>query len=96
MIRFRPNHVTLSASIKDEQIFSSMEDMLASVFDYWSRVVAFMGAADPFRPEEITISDSSRPNPDVGYRNEHKVFVSRMADNVYPSPLCIGYCEMEV
>ena len=96
MIKYRPRHISLNDSLKDEVMFSTAEEMISHVFGYWSRVVSFMGAADPFRPEEITISDSGRPNPAIGYRNEHMVFVSRMADKVYPSPLCIGYCEMEV
>lgn len=95
MIRYRPYRVTLSASIKDEQIFDTMEDLLSYVVDYWGRVIRFMGGKNPLEPGEIFIGDAGRRNPLTGYKNEHMVFASRMTDTAQRVPLCIGYIDME-
>lgn len=95
MIRYRPHRRTLSASLKDELIFDSVDEMLSHVFNAWSRVVLFMGAQNPPTMDEIRIDESGRQNPMTGYMDEHKVFVTRMTDKVHSAPLCIGYIDME-
>ena len=93
MIRFRPHRASLSLSIKDELLFNSLDDLLQHVFEHWSRVVAYMGGR-PFRIDEISIG-SGASNLMTGYDHEHPIYVSRMADDVYPVPMCIGFCDMK-
>ena len=95
MIRYRPHRSTISASLKDEQIFDSVEEMLSYVFDAWSRVVLFLGAEIPPSQDEILIGEDGCHNPLVGYVDEHKVFVPRLTDKLHRVPLCIGYIDME-
>ena len=93
MIRYRPNHSTLNASIKDEELFDSLDDMISFIHASWSRSVAYMGAKEPFRPDEIIINGFGKFNPMTGYKSEHRVLVRRMTDDVYDVPMCIGFCD---
>lgn len=92
MIRFRPRRHTLTLSLKDELIFESMDDMILFVFDRWRRIVSFMGSNDPFRIDEILISEIQGDDPRIGYKNVRRVCVSRMADESFKTPCCIGFC----
>ena len=93
MIRYRPHRPTLTASLKDELIFETLDEMLYHVFETWSRVVAYMGAEEPFCQDEIMIYGHGRHNPMTGYKSEHKIMARRMTDNVRTVPICIGYCD---
>lgn len=93
MIRYRPHRPTLAASLKDEEIFETLDEMLYYVFEVWSRVVSYMGAEEPFCQDEIMINGCGRSNPMTGYRSEHKIMVSRMTDKIRTVPICIGYCD---
>jgi hypothetical protein len=84
MIRYVPNHSTISLSLKDEQIFESVEEMLQYLFDSWSRVVAYIGDKRPLRREEITVSKPLYNVPMFGLKNLYKVQNSRL-------PFCAGY-----
>ena len=90
MIKYRPVRSSISASIKEEETFSTMEDMLHFLHDRWSRIYAFIGSVVPFQPEEILIGESEGYDQLTGYRNVRRIRVARTGH-------CIGYCgEMEV
>ena len=91
MIRFRPECASLSLSLRQEQIFDSMEDMLQYVNETWSRVSCFLGS-EPLRPEEIVIEYESEIDRRIGWKNVRSVSIRRMIDSVYSVPMCIGYC----
>lgn len=92
MIRYRSNLTQLKYALRDEHTFETMDDLLQYIYERWGRVVTFMGAADPFRPEEILISDVQGDDPVLGYRNVRRVCVTRMTDQCYKTPQCIGFC----
>lgn len=92
MIKYRPNMDILKYSLREEEIFDTVDDMLLFVFEHWRRVVAFMGAKEPFRPDEITIGSAGTENRLTGWKEEHMVFVRRMTDRVFSNPMCIGFC----
>lgn len=92
MIKYRPKMDNLKYSLRDEQLFESMDDMLQFVFDRWRRVVSFMGSNEPFRFDEILISEIQGDDPRIGYKNVRRVCVSRMADKAFTTPCCIGFC----
>ena len=92
MIRYRPNIQNIKYSLRDEQVFDSVEDMLQYVFENWSRIVSYMGARNPFRMDEIIISELGQANTLTGWKDEHMILVKRMKDNIFPLPICIGYC----
>ena len=95
MIRYRPHRSSLSASLKEEQIFDSLDEMFSYLLGYCGRLVRFMSAGAPFMSFAISISEHGHPNPMVGYKKEHKVLISRTADKFHGVSFCIGYIDME-
>jgi len=91
MIRFRPECESLSLSLRGEQVFDSMEEMLQHVHETWSRVSCFLGS-EPLRPDEIVIADESEIDRRIGWKNVRSISIRRMIDTVYSVPMCIGYC----
>lgn len=63
MIRYRPQYSSISRSLKDEEIFESVEEMTAVLFDRWSRIFRFIESKSPFAIEDIEIGES------IGYDN---------------------------
>ena len=92
MIRYRPNVFPISLSVRNEQCFDSVDDLLLHLFERWNRVLSYMGASIPLRPDEIMISDVQGDDPASGYKNVRSVFVTRMTDKCYKTPQCIGFC----
>lgn len=95
MIRYRPNYDNLTASIKDEELFRTKEEMLSFLADVVHRAVAFIGAESPSRRDEIIISQECERNYRTGYNNEHKILVLSTTGSVCRRPVCIGYCDLE-
>ena len=92
MIRYRPRRITPTASLKDEETFENMEELIKHVLVHWGRVADFLGASRPIQPEEIIISEPAGDDPLIGLRNVRTVSVTRTVDAVYPVPMCIGVC----
>jgi hypothetical protein len=92
MIRYLPKCRYLSLSLRSEVTFETMEELIHFVYTNWSRVVSFMGAAEPFRKEEIIIGENLGDDARIGYKNVRQILVRRMKDNIYSAPMCIGYC----
>ena len=82
MIRYRPLRQTLTASLKDEQIYDTLEAMTQDVFEHWRLIFSYIGA-DPLRPDQLVISSCSEDDPLIGWKNVRNVFVKNT---------CIGFC----
>ena len=89
MIRYRPHRVTLNASLKDELLFSSADDMLSYISEHCQKIFNYIGSSKPFHPDDIMIDAAGVCNPMVGYQHEHRILIRRSRD------VCIGYCDME-
>ena len=87
MIKYRPNRNTLSLSIKEEQIFDTMEDLLHFVYEHLKRVFAFIESEEPVFPEQIIVGDEGHDEPLIGWKNVRSISVIR-----FSSPRTIGYC----
>lgn len=83
MIKFRPNRFSLSASVKEEQIFSSLEELIHYLYEYGLRMSLYIGAEPP-APSDYTVSALSSDNIQTGYRNERAI--------MFRSITCVGYC----
>ena len=79
MIKYRPVRGSISASIKEEVTFSTMEEMLHFLQDRAMRLAGYLGTEMP----EITVSDAAGNDQLTGYRNQQVVF---------SNSICIGYC----
>ena len=82
MIKYRPVRRTLSASIKEEQTFSTADDLIRFLFDRWTSVFAYCGSA-PLTAEEIVIGETEGKNQQTGWTDERMIFVRDK---------CVGYC----
>lgn len=83
MIKYRPNRLTLSASLKDEQIFPSMDDLLSYIYEKARRIAVYVGSEPP-ATSDFTVSPFSDYNSLTGYRNERVI--------MFRSVECVGYC----
>ena len=83
MIKYRPDRCSLSASIKEEQTFSTMEEMFHFLYDMAVRMARYTGADLP-DPNDIVIADTASDNLITGYKNERII----MLRNIH----CVGYC----
>lgn len=92
MIRYRPNVKPVSLSVRSEQCFDSLDDLLLHLFHSWNSVLSYMGSSRPLLPEEILICDAHGDEPATGYKNVRRVCVTRMMDQTYKTPQCIGFC----
>ena len=88
MIKYRPARGSLSASIKEEETFRTMEDLLHFLHVRMSLACSFIGSPAALRPDDIRIGDDRADNQLTGYRNERGLFIRSH---------CIGYfSETEV
>ena len=87
-----PKRKTPSLSLKDEQIFDSVDDLKLHIHKIWCKVSAYLGEFEPIHPDEIVISDIIGNDPIIGLKNVREVCVKRTTDIIYKDPLCIGYC----
>lgn len=55
MIRFRPKRRTPSAEAKDEQIFQTVDELVAYLFDHFSRILRYIGSEVPLHRNDIRI-----------------------------------------
>lgn len=83
MIRFRPVRMSLSASVKEEQTFSTMEEMFHFLHDNAVRMARYTGTTLP-AINDIVISLTACDNPVTGYKNERAVMLRNVR--------CIGFC----
>ena len=83
MIRYRPQRSTLSASLKDEQVFSTLGEMLQYVFEKCISFSHYVGSEPPAL-RDLDIVSLPAGQRLCGYRNECMV-VLRQSE-------CVGYC----
>lgn len=83
MIRYRPNRLSLSASLKDEQVFPSLDDLLLHIYEKARRIALYIGTEPPV-PSDFTVRACSDYNMLTGYRNECII--------LFRSSKCVGYC----
>lgn len=79
MIKYSPVRGSLSASIKEERIFESAEEMKQYIFDWWSQIFILK----PLEPDEILIEESGWNDDRTGYANRRTVFIRQFA---------VGFC----
>ena len=82
MIKFRPERKSLSDSIKEEQVFDSIEEMVSFIHERICRIYMYIGSPNP-NASDIVIEREGPDNPLNAYRNERMI-------SVYNH--CIGYC----
>lgn len=92
MIKFRPMRRTICASVKDELIFHSIEDVIQHVVNRWGTLSACLGASIPFTQSDVIVGDILGDDPVCCLRNVRRIYVKRTLDHDYKQPLHIGWC----
>lgn len=82
MIKYRPQRFSLSASVKDEQLFDTLDQMKLFILNTSGRIALYIGKK-PFLPDDILIGDITGDDPVVGWKNVRPVCLKNT---------CIGYC----
>ena len=80
MIKYRPVRRTLSASLKEEQIFATMDELMQFVEDRARRFFRFVGCE---RLPQIIIAEPDGDDLRIGWKNVQAIFVENK---------CVGYC----
>lgn len=92
MILYRPHRNSISASIKDEQSFHTIEEMKRFIHDEWIKICNFLGGKEPFSIDDIIIGEVIGDDPRIAWKNVRHVCVKRMLNDNYTIPQCIGFC----
>ena len=92
MIRFIPKRESVSASIKEEQTFCSLEEMKNSLFSQLDKISKYIDVDSHFSINEIIVSEIIENNIYPGMKNMRKVSIKSLTTFDYPVPETIGYC----
>ena len=76
MIKYSPTRRTLSASLKEERLFCSIEDVKQDVFEHFFRIMEFVSSR-PLRFDEVIIGDETGDDNRTGYRHVRFVTVRK-------------------
>lgn len=87
MIKFRPERASLSMSIKEEQIFASMEEMVNHVYERCKLVVDYIGSCEPLHTHDIIVGTPCGSDARIGWDNVRTIFVRRNSNLII-----VGYC----
>lgn len=87
MIRFIPDRSSLSASLKEERVFDSLEELRDHLYDSLCRFCSFIGSSECPGLDQICISDVQGDDPLTGYKNVRTVTVS-----LHSVLHCVGLC----
>ena len=80
MIKYRPVRRTLSASLKEEQIFATMDELLQFIAEKSRLLFNFIGRdATP----QIIVTDPDGDDPRIGWKKVQSIYVGHV---------CVGFC----
>ena len=81
MIKFAPVRSTPSASLKDEQLFDSLPDLILFITDRRRRLARYIGSSASCG--SIVLEDLHLDDPRIGWKSVRKICVGSV---------CVGYC----
>ena len=84
MINYRPHRGSLVDSMDESQEFVSEIDMMKYIIKQWSNFLSI---------ESLSIDPKSMDDDRIGWHDSHYVCTSRMGDDIYETPQCIGICN---
>ena len=82
MIKYVPIRFSISASVKDEQTFDTLDQMKLFLLNTAGRIALYIGK-NAYIPSDIVICDSFGDDPYTGLKNVRPVLLKSR---------CIGYC----
>ena len=88
MIIYRPHRGSLDEAMKECKEFETVDEMKEFISREWC---ALFGA-QLFRPDEIVIGQDTIEDSRIGWKDCRHVMVTRMGNERFPIPQCIGWC----
>jgi hypothetical protein len=77
MIVYQPKRKTMSASIKEEESFATLEEMIRHLLIRYQNVSHYIGASKPLCADDIVLDGNL-------------VKIRRLYNDVYKTPHCVG------
>ena len=91
MIKYRPHRGSLEDAMKEAREFVSIDEMYTHILDDWNS----SGFGALFDKEDLSVSESLGEDERVGWKDFRYVCTSRMGNETYSQPQCIGMCSIE-
>ena len=89
-IIYRPERLSLDASMVEAEEFRNVEEMKKSIVESSNK------DHDWFTADDIIIDfDSTEINEKIGWFDQMRVCVKRWGEKIFPTPLCIGVCATD-
>ena len=76
-----PKCNSLSLSAKQEETYSTKEELHQAIFDVWKRMFSYIGKS--LEKHEIVFGDPTGDNQLIGWENVRPIFIRQH---------CIGFC----
>lgn len=86
MIKYRPQKGSLEDSMAEMKIFSSKEEMFASIVNDWSGFISY---------DDLSITKDFGRDSRINLKETRYVCTRRIGSAVYDTPQCIGMCSIE-
>lgn len=93
MIVYRPHKCSLSDALAEAMEFQNEEEMKDYIYQDWKKLYMELGfKSAPFDVEDIVIDDETSDDTRFGWHDARHVCATRMGNDVYDCPQCIGMC----
>ena len=88
MIIYRPHRGTLAESMKESDIYDSLDLMIESIV----KDSEYLTGEPLFSAADVSIEPEIGPDDRTGWMDCRYVLISRFAEDVYNPPQAIGIC----
>ena len=89
MIYYRPHKGTLADAMAQMQTFDTIDEMFDFIVKDWSVY------GDVFTKEDLSVGEDEGKDDRIDWKETRYVCTSRMRNEVYDVPQCIGMCSFE-
>ena len=90
IVKYRPHRGSLDEAMKLYKEFSTIDEMYEHILSDWNS----SGFGELFSKEDLSISESMGDDERIGWKNYRYVCVTRIGNDVYDTPQCIGMCSI--
>ena len=83
MIKYIPCRSSMSAAVKEEQTFETVDELKQYLYEKHCKLCSFVGSQIHETLNDISIDEATCPCKIIGWKELH---------NIYINHKCIGYC----
>lgn len=94
VIKYRPHRELLEDAMAEEKTFSTVDEMFTFITNDWNNSFTFHGK-HLFDKSDIIISSHAVRDDRIEWLASRGICVTRMGDEIYDTPQCIGFCSFE-